>query len=769
MPAAYSRLRLWFGIAALLLIGVVAGFYGYARYRVARAARELPAKLGIDIQQNTQGFTYSQSVGGRTIYSISAANAVRYKAGSKAELHNVKIVSYGRDADRLDRITGDDFEYNAATGDISAKGQVSIDLQATEPGTSGTGGTPKQIGSPLHLDTSGLTFNQKTGIAQTANLIMFRLPEGSGSAVGATYSSKSNTLDLHSDIRLVTSGPKPVTMYARSAFFAEASHEITLAGFTAHAPDRHLDAEHVLVHLRPDNTVHQAEANGGLVAQVTGNRPAEIHAANAAFQFSEANQLHAAKFQGGVAWTTGGPSASQGRAENIALLMGSDNKIRSAELRGNVDIRELARTNTGSASEFQGAGLDLSVREGRFLDNARSVGPGQIVLTGNSPPNSQTGTTTITAGALQAKFARDNHIASLNGSAPVRIVSSSPGKPERTSDSRELSVAFTSGPQQALEQAVQTGDVNIREGQRTVSAQKATYKQSDDTTVLTANVSFADPVLGLALTCDSLSLNRRTGETVATGNVKTSYVEQKSQASGVLLAEAAPIHVTAANMAANSTENVARYSGGARLWQGANIIQAETIAFDRKQGTLDAESGRGRRVSTVFSQSGQTKKAPVEVTADRLHYADGQSKAVFQGGILLRDAQSTLKADRAVVVLAAGSGKADGLPAPDSSRKASSGSTNEAQNRLPSAVQSIDATGDIVIQQGSRKATGEHLVYTANEGKFVLTGTPGNPPSIFDAEHGKITGVSLTFYTRDDTVLVGSSNSSSISQTGLKK
>jgi len=47
-------------------------------------------------------------------------------------------------------------------------------------------------------------------------------------------------------------------------------------------------------------------------------------------------------------------------------------------------------------------------------------------------------------------------------------------------------------------------------------------------------------------------------------------------------------------------------------------------------------------------------------------------------------------------------------------------------------------------------------VYTALEDKFVLT---GGPPSIFDAEHGKITGVSLTFFRRDDRVLVEGSNS----------
>src|SRR5258708_9408888 len=114
MPSAFPRLRLWFGFLALLLIAVVAGFFFYARYRVHRALHDLPAKLGAEIQQNTQGFTYSQSAGGRTIYSISASNATRYKQGGKAELHDVKIISYGRDSDRLNQISGDKFEYDAA-------------------------------------------------------------------------------------------------------------------------------------------------------------------------------------------------------------------------------------------------------------------------------------------------------------------------------------------------------------------------------------------------------------------------------------------------------------------------------------------------------------------------------------------------------------------------------------------------------------------------------------------------------------------------------
>jgi hypothetical protein len=49
----------------------------------------------------------------------------------------------------------------------------------------------------------------------------------------------------------------------------------------------------------------------------------------------------------------------------------------------------------------------------------------------------------------------------------------------------------------------------------------------------------------------------------------------------------------------------------------------------------------------------------------------------------------------------------------------------------------------------------------------VLT---GGPPSIFDAEHGKITGGSLTFFRADDRVLVeGEVSTPVVTQTRVKK
>jgi len=77
------------------------------------------------------------------------------------------------------------------------------------------------------------------------------------------------------------------------------------------------------------------------------------------------------------------------------------------------------------------------------------------------------------------------------------------------------------------------------------------------------------------------------------------------------------------------------------------------------------------------------------------------------------------------------------------------------------------AHGGVSILQPGRRAEGQTLVYTAADDKFVLT---GGPPSIFDAERGKITGVSLTFFKGDDRVLVeGEASTPVVTQTRVAK
>src|SRR5438270_9730928 len=124
-----ERLRGWLLAGASLLVLVIAVFLGYAHYRAHRFIKDLPGKLGIDITQETNGFTYSQSVQDKTLFTIHAAKAVQRKDG-KTTLHDVGIVLYGRKQDRTDRIYGSEFEYDQRAGVIRATGQVHLDLQA---------------------------------------------------------------------------------------------------------------------------------------------------------------------------------------------------------------------------------------------------------------------------------------------------------------------------------------------------------------------------------------------------------------------------------------------------------------------------------------------------------------------------------------------------------------------------------------------------------------------------------------------------------------
>ena len=93
--------------------------------------------------------------------------------------------------------------------------------------------------------------------------------------------------------------------------------------------------------------------------------------------------------------------------------------------------------------------------------------------------------------------------------------------------------------------------------------------------------------------------------------------------------------------------------------------------------------------------------------------------------------------------------------------------SQQPQSVGPAKLEKIIASGAVLITEPNRHATGDQLTYTASDDKFVLI---GGPPSIFDAEHGKITGVSLTLFRHDDRVVVEGNNlSPTVTQTRVAR
>src|ERR1700751_375095 len=185
MPLKVYRLRRLLAVTAIVLTLVVAGMYFYARSKATNALKTIPGKIGFDIKQTANGFQFSKSNGNRTLFTVQASDVKQFKLNGNAELHNVNIVLYGRDSSRFDQIYGDDFSFNQKTGDVTAKGEVQIDLMANPAGLeSPDQSAPKDLKSPIHLKTRDLVFNKNSGNAWTDARVEFRTPQATGSAGG---------------------------------------------------------------------------------------------------------------------------------------------------------------------------------------------------------------------------------------------------------------------------------------------------------------------------------------------------------------------------------------------------------------------------------------------------------------------------------------------------------------------------------------------------------------------------------------------------------
>ncbi len=66
----------------------------------------------------------------------------------------------------------------------------------------------------------------------------------------------------------------------------------------------------------------------------------------------------------------------------------------------------------------------------------------------------------------------------------------------------------------------------------------------------------------------------------------------------------------------------------------------------------------------------------------------------------------------------------------------------------------MTAHGNVIVDSEGRHGTGEKLDYSSASGDYVLTGTAAAPPRMTDPSRGTVTGGSLIFNSRDDSVNV---------------
>jgi lipopolysaccharide export system protein LptA len=799
MPLPIYRLRRLLAVIAILFTAVVSGMYFYARQRQRNVLKEIPNKIGIDIKQTTNGFQFSRSDGKRTLFTVQAGKLKQFQLDGSAELHDVSIILYGRDSRRFDQIYGDDFSYDEKSGNVIAHGEVQIDLEANPAGETGPDqGTPRELKNPIHLQTRDLVFNEKSGDASTEARVDFRTPQATGWAVGVQYSGKTNVLTLASQVHVTVGGQRAAKLFATRGLITHDPHEIVLEHPRLERAGGTAQAELATFYLGPDNEVQRVLATGNVNAESTGEDTDQMRARADQAELllvGKQNLLRTATLTGNVHAERIGSQPMQGDAGRAILDFLGQNQLQKVHAADGVRLAQhAATTNPPKAPASQPQDFDLTapivdffVADGRRLDHAETSGAAQIIISPSpaqnpSPANKPASAprTVITAGRFDAKFAAtpddSSRLASIHGAPNAKIVNQALGLPDRVSTSRTLDAAFL--PQGGIASIIQQGTVAYDDGQvpskRTQAwADRALYTPADRILVLTGSPRVAQGAM--VTTARTILINRATDDAFADEDVKSTYSQLQEQPNGALLASASPIHVTSATMMAHNSPAVALYRGNARLWQDANIVEAPSIQFDRDRRFLVAQGTAAQPVSTVLVQekllqpgsippphdggehegkprpeekSGET--SPVSITAARLTYADAERLAHYEGGVVAKGTGFT-----------ASSNVMDAYLLPRSQTSSNQILTG------PGQLDHIVAQGNVIVQQPNRRAEGKTLVYTAADDKFVLT---GGPPSIFDAERGKITGVSLTFFRGDDRVLVeGEASTPVVTQTRVAR
>ena len=763
--------RKWLVAAAVLVMVVVGVSYYAAKFRVKPTLHNIPKELGIDIQQTSDGFSLSKSEGGRTLYTIRASKAVQFKAGGHADLNNVHVVVYGHEHDRYDQIYGDHFSYDPQSGDITGTGEVHIDLQGYAEGPlKPDQSPPEELKNPVHLLTQNLTFNQKTGVAHTDEVVNFRSAQATGSAKGAYYDSNSNELKLKSDVHIVTTGDKPAVITGTSGVIQKVPRQTILIDGRIEEPTRTLWADKITMLFEPDNTVQHAIAEGNVHIESRGPTVVDIYGPHGDLNMGANNSVQQAILTGGARFVTRGDNLTHGSADTFILDFDDQNQPARFHMVTNARMHQdphPGRPGVGPASgqpmDVIADALDFVIANGSDLKTADTIGKAQIVILPNpTKPKSAdknaddmgNSTTVATAGHFHAIFGEGNQMQSLHGAPDSRIVSTSPGDPDKVSTADKLDVAFDSDG--GVQKLIQTGNFEYHEpsakpdtGGRSAFADKAVYTPADQLLVLTGAPRVIDN--GTTTTANLVRMNRQSGDAYADGDVKTTYSDLKPQPNGALLATQDPIHVTADHMASRQQPSVAHYTGNVRLWQGANVVRAPKIDFDQDSRTMVAFGDKHQRVLSLFVQeSADGKQTPTEVVADKLTYTDAERKARYTGNVLAKSQANAITAQQIDIYLK----EAGDQPA--STGKPAKAVLPGAEG--PSKIDHMVAVGNVVVTEPNRRAVGDELVYTADDVKYHLT---GKSPSIYDATRGTVWGDSLTFYDRDDRVTVESKKSSS--------
>lgn len=822
MRLTIERIRTLVLATGVLLIAVLAVFLAVDKWKAPFNRRDIPKRLGIDIQQEANSVTYTQAHGGHTIFKIHAARVVQLR-NQQATLHDVVIELYGQNGTSVDRIRGNEFEYDQKTEVATAAGPVEITLMRPAPaaGAHAKSVRPSAAGkdNEIHVKTSGLVFNQRTGIASTDQQVNFSSLEGSGSAIGASYDSDSGLLILDRAVELTTrQGASPVEIRAQHAEFDRNAETGQLRGATAETRGEQVSAAQALLMFRDDGSVERLNASGGLTLATAAG--AHLAAPRGSMEFNQENQPRSAFFAGGVTMR----SASDGRtvsgtAPAMTLAFNSTGELRHAHLERGVEMRSLEQSESPANGQpaavkirrtWRSAVADIDFRQAGAgqVEPAEVRGTGGVVLTGETQRGNQAPLPSrLAADEVTGEFGPKSTLTSMTGIGHARLEETTATGAQQTATGQRLKASFAeqvakpSGENLGTRRAavsvapqptqIQSAELDgnvalveqaaIKPGAQAqpplrATAGRAVYEAAGQWLHLTLSPRIEDG--GMELTARRIDVAEQSSNAFAHGDVKATWIEAagpgaagasgapgSAGANDIALGGKGPVHAVAAEAELYQPTGKTSFSGHARLWRQDDSISAPRIVLFRQSQTLIANTANPAEAVIVVMLSAASGPAnstnkpaaqPAKLSVVRVSGGDLWYSGVERKAVMRAYPLPSVRAQSNGV--ASTSAQVELLLAP-------SGAAKQAPGAEPAQVERMNAIGHVVLTSQDRRGTGEKLVYSSQSGDYVLTGTATAPPRLTDPERGSVTGAALIFNSRNDSVRIEGSGHPTTTET----
>ena len=531
-----------------------------------RQGRQLPSGVSV----NTDGFTISQTEGGRTSYTVKA-KTYRVK-DNKSMLEDVDVVVYGSTPkDPTRTIRGKHCIYDQDTSDFECRENVQIQLDARTT-----------------IYTEELFYNHVDGVATSPRHAHLEQEGTTGEADRFEYGVKSGLLKLNGHVKIDT--PENTELQTDSAVFQQKEYWTTMAGGVyIQSPSGWIRGMTGRAELTPgtfkpkeitiqDNVTGERHPQSGqetlkvrgdwLNATISpeGNPERVLTRGNAAIEKIAGDQHQ--RLAGAEIDTTfnAGKVDIADAKQNARMIMGSDQTLESSEI-------------------WTNAGGSVQTRDKSVL---------------------KLGDSTIEGREFHIENAED--VVTFDTSRPATLKKE--GDQESSADSMN---ARFDGRTNMLIELVQTGNFQFRTPQYQGHAQRGTFKDGGNIVVLDGAPVVNDSEKHLEAA--EIQLNEKDNSFVATKNVST------------LMKNSDPQILVKAARAEGGSESML-YSGNVQLWRGDTYVKAERLTASGKgeqDSKVHAEAAAGRQVQSTLKN--------VRSFSDTLDYDEAAGMTHYTGHV----------------------------------------------------------------------------------------------------------------------------------------